>query len=301
MKKRGLVIFAVFLISLVTIPVFALNILDDFNYGFKKLSDKFYGKELFFGKENLGKENEKSFIKNGEESSQRNNENSNLITGQNILNNCADKNTLFKTSSSTNAHASLYDDTSYTFRACTGDLDINDRTCDADNSDVIIKLSSNSNAHVEKPSLNNYNVKVCSSDLSCSYKEGSCDASEVCVASISGDTNAHVSDCVGGYNTKLCCKSTSCKTNPSSKACQNEQVCKTAGFTWWPPNDPSGGCCAEGKKWDNTIPPNGACVDSTSFSTCTSLNSFQNLPLPYEEACCSASVAYGFWYPIEPF
>ena len=190
----------------------------------------------------------------------------------------------------------------YTFRVCSS-LNLGDRTCNGNN--VIIKLSDNFNAHVEKPSLNNYNVNVCSSGISCSYKSGSCSAGEECVASISGDTNAHVSDCTGGYDTKLCCKASACSgPDFSSNECKNEDVCKNAGGTWWPPNDPAGGCCGGNKRWSVT---DQRCVDATSFSTCNPAyppiadGIFSPSSPPYSDACCSASIAYGFLLPVETY
>ena len=188
------------------------------------------------------------------------------ITGEIVTNFCADSNTLFKTSSNTNAHAALWDDPSYSFKACTNGLTITDRTCNADNSDVIIKLSSNTNAHVEKPNLNNYNVKVCSDDLVCAYRTG-CNPDEQCVASISSDTNAHVSDCSGGYTTKLCCKTaqaTECSINVCEQnICNTDQnTCETAECSW---DSDYNKCCPPGQIWDSDLnkciyDPNGVTV-----------------------------------------
>ena len=178
----------------------------------------------------------------------------NLITGKSILNSCATDNTLFKVSSSTNAHAAVYTDTSYSFKACTGSLIVTDRTCNANN--VIIKLSSNTNAHVEKPTgAGNYAIKVCSSDLICNYRSSSCNGDETCVASISSDTNAHVGDCTGGYNTKLCCKSSGCSLNScESNVCDTQNTCQTNGCLW---DNTNNKCCSPGKIFD---PASNSCI-----------------------------------------
>ncbi len=230
-NNRHLILSLIMLLILI-VPVFALNVLDEFNEGFQKglqkISNKFYSKET-----NV----------------------QNLVTGKNILNNCPDSQTLFKLSSSTNAHAALFSDTAYTFRACTNGLIIVDRTCDADNSDVIIKLSSVTNAHVEKPTgTGNYAQKVCSSDLTCNYRLGNCNADEQCVVSISGDTNAHVGDCISGYNTKLCCKNyrsepTLCSINScQNNVCNSQSACTSNECNWDSTNNK---CCSPGKKWDS--------------------------------------------------
>ena len=168
------------------VPVFAFDFFSEINHGFDVVKASFYNRDLEF------------------------NEDANLVTGNAVQQNCLDENTLIKVCSSTNAHAAVYSDQNYNFKACMTGIKITDRTCSSDGSNAIIKLSSNYNAHVEKPTLANYPVSVCSSDLSCAYRTGSCSTGEECVASISGDTNAHVSDCSPGYDTKLCCKASLC-------------------------------------------------------------------------------------------
>ncbi len=216
------VIYLTVIISIIIVSFFGINILGNFNPNFKELSNEFYSRGV------------------------------NLITGRSVLTTCIDANTLFKLSSSTNAHAALFSDTTYTFRACTNGLVITDRTCNSDNSDVIIKLSSVTNAHVEKNTGTNYNQKVCSGDLTCNYRSGNCNADEQCVVSISGDTNAHVGDCIGGYNTKLCCKSsepTSCSINScQNNVCNSQNACTSNECSWDSENSK---CCSPGKKWDS--------------------------------------------------
>ncbi len=411
MNKK--IFFIIFVILLITVPVLGSSILDEVSGSFKEFSDKFYNRNLFSEKAS----------------------DENLITGQDVLTTCTDANILFKVSSSTNAHAALYNYASYNFRACIDGVTIIDRTCNADNSDLIIKLSSDFNAHVEKNTGTNYNVKVCSGDLTCNYKTANCNVDEKCVASISSDTNAHVGEC-NNYNTKLCCKASGCNINSCEQnICNGQTSCQAGGCSWdssnnkcctpgkkwdslnnkcnyglitvtldtgqstkfifdnkeftlklnsitdsstsitvsttttnlalnnyldvnlnidpkmdfrvkldqivsttkatftyllsdtgvctsstcdtnsfckigldqctfgttcnfYPPNSNQAGCCPEGKRWDTTT---RLCVDSQGSSTCTNIGGYQNEPLPYEDVCCQASLAYGFWYPAQPY
>ena len=163
---------------------------------------------------------------------------------------CSDSSTLFKLSSSTNAHASLYNDNTYTTRVCVNGVTINDRTCNSNN--VIIKLSNTLNAHVEKPNIGIYSQKVCSDDITCAYRT-SCNGDEQCVATISGDTNAHVSDCVNApFNTKLCCKQTACSILSCEQdicnADQTGNTCTNVECTW---DNSAKKCCPPGKIWDS--------------------------------------------------
>lgn len=274
MNKKIIFLFLILLIAIV--PVFAYDFFSEINHGFDVVKASFYNKNL------------------------ESNKNANLVTGEVVQQNCLDENTLFKVSSSTNAHAAVYTDQNYNFKACLPvNIKITDRTCNPDGSNVIIKLSANFNAHVEKPTQNNYNVNVCSSDIACSYKSISCGAGEECIASISGDTNAHISDCSPGYDTKLCCKASQCSSS-NLPACTNLDSCANAGGVFYPPNDPK--CCPQGKRWDST---RGLCVEATGFSTCTKYppepGSYDPANPPHQQTCCQASLAYGFWTPAGVF
>lgn len=115
---------------------------------------------------------------------------------------------ILRTSSATNAHAALWDETSYTTQVLwTGAVPADPHpTCDADN--TILKLSGSTNAHVSQASDVTYTTRVCYGDLGCGLSETGCDPGETCIGSMSDYTNAHFSTSCsgdGGYAIDVCC------------------------------------------------------------------------------------------------
>ena len=120
--------------------------------------------------------------------------------------------TVFKMSSTTNAHVEVPTLTNYSNKVCCqrpgGTLGTSCTT-----GYTVLRLSDNTNAHVEKNIYADYPVSVCLSSpytfIECAYAMQDCNETgyDTCLARISGDTNAHVSDCASTiYPTRICCK-----------------------------------------------------------------------------------------------
>lgn len=130
---------------------------------------------------------------------------------------CPDTDTIFKLSSSTNAHAAIYSDIDYTNDICystffgsySGDLaSVHD--CSVGSKDIIVYLSSDSNAHGY--SLTGL-TSVCYGDLDCTIDSSSgsacSDGTLTAIAFMSSSNNAHLSSVYSTpYNEKICCKKT---------------------------------------------------------------------------------------------
>jgi hypothetical protein len=116
---------------------------------------------------------------------------------------------ILRTSSATNAHAALWDETGYTTQVTwPGAVPADPHpTCDADN--TILRLSGSINAHVSQASDVTYSTRVCYGDLGCGLSATGCDVGETCIGSMSDYTNAHFSTAcsgdVGGYAIDVCC------------------------------------------------------------------------------------------------
>ena len=131
--------------------------------------------------------------------------------------------TIFKISSTTNAHAEVPSSTNYAYGVCCqGSGFAVGNSCSTGIS--VLKLSAATNAHVQIPSVNTYANDVCLSSppavlISCAYTTQDCISAgyDTCVATIPANTNAHVADCTTDpYQTKICCKaqcSVSTETN----------------------------------------------------------------------------------------
>ena len=147
------------------------------------------------------------------------------ITGKivNIGGQCDLSHTIYRMSSSNNAHAQLADHGTgqdYSINACESEDFA--RQCGANNEHVILWLSDKTNSHVEANKCDNwqncrsasgsgnYDEKICYEGKYCIYGPYGSDCNGVtgdgveCYGSISGLTNAHVGDC-SAYNTKICC------------------------------------------------------------------------------------------------
>ncbi len=120
---------------------------------------------------------------------------------------------VLKMSASSNAHAGLPSQSSYSnYVCCAG---INGTSCSGGT--TFLRLSATSGAHVQQISYSSYSTNACLSPISgesidCIYST-SCTYPYVCLASISGTTNAHVGNC-SAYSTKVCCKATAIENNP---------------------------------------------------------------------------------------
>jgi len=115
---------------------------------------------------------------------------------------------VFRTSSTSNAHAGTPGGSSYGNVVCCGGVDGLGTSCSGVY-DTVLSLSGADNAHVAYDA--GYSTEVCLSAgamqaVQCSY-EPSCHYLYACLSTISGTTNAHVADCDGSddYATKVCC------------------------------------------------------------------------------------------------
>jgi hypothetical protein len=123
--------------------------------------------------------------------------------------------TIFKMSSTANAHAEQPSEANYDISVCCQIPGVDfGNVCGNPDSVTVLKLSGpmfgTTNAHVEKNTFSNYLGEVCMSSLDtnlvCNYKTAACESYETCVATISSDTNAHVADCaISPYSTRICC------------------------------------------------------------------------------------------------
>ena len=134
---------------------------------------------------------------------------------------CAPAQTIFKISSSTNAHGENWDGTAYNTEICFTDYfdtsyDGTSTSHDANGAsdNVVIRLSSATNAHAEDPIIvpQTYTNKIFFGQLSCELRNDLCegyrdvtnDLDSAFIVSLSGDTNAHIA--LGDFYSKsLCC------------------------------------------------------------------------------------------------
>ena len=125
---------------------------------------------------------------------------------------CEDSQLIFRLSSSTNAHAEVYNGSNYLTRVCYDDFFLRayngaiPNRCTGNNS--VLKLSGLTNAHAEAPNGTNYLTNICYGDLSCAIRTNGCLANEAMIVSLSGLTNAHVA-LDNSYSYGLCCSSAS--------------------------------------------------------------------------------------------
>jgi len=126
---------------------------------------------------------------------------------------CPSSSTIFKLSSTTNAHAELYNQNNYNTAVCLPNV-TGTRNCTGNN--TVIKLTSSTNAHVYAqlayqpgdlppgftlPPLTN----VCFSNLQCIATSQNCNnLNSTCLFSISSYYNAHAAQCEF-YNINVCC------------------------------------------------------------------------------------------------
>lgn len=125
-----------------------------------------------------------------------------------VTESCTDT-VVYRMSDTANAHASLANETDYTYAVC----------CKEVGGDVLsltgtpfMHLSSNHNAHAESINETDYEVNISisatSGTINCSNSSSAC--AQGCLGTISAATNAHVADCITDpYSTYICCDYTS--------------------------------------------------------------------------------------------
>ncbi len=133
--------------------------------------------------------------------------------------NCVDSQTIFKISSTTNAHAELWDQVNYQTRVCWSASGTHN--CTGNN--LILRLSSPTNAHTQTKDYlgTQYSTDVCFGDLECIVStDSSCSFGYTEIARLSSETNAHVSSIQSSYSTLICCKGTG-----QQSTCDNDGIC----------------------------------------------------------------------------
>jgi len=144
--------------------------------------------------------------------------------------NCDDSQTIFKISSTTNAHAELWDQINYQTKICWSTSGTHE--CTGNN--LILRLSSQINAHAQTKDYigTPYSIDVCFGDLECiSTEAGICDSDYTEIARLSSETNAHVS-LDGSYTTLICCKGTG-----QQPTCDDDGTCDHGETNTNCPND----------------------------------------------------------------
>lgn len=120
---------------------------------------------------------------------------------------CTNGSIIYKTSSTTNAHAEKASSTNYTRMLCCTNVKNIGNSCTG-NFATVLKLSSTTNAHVEQNTFVNYAEQVCLSaptgaSISVGYQAANCTGWDTTLGSMSAATNAHIGD-PSAYNTKIC-------------------------------------------------------------------------------------------------
>ena len=122
-----------------------------------------------------------------------------------------DNQLIFRISGATDAHAELYDGTSYATEICYNTIFGSEYAGASPHSgNTVLKASAATDAHVEQSNQANYLTNISYGTLVCTYG-ANCGVGETCIATISGATNAHVSSLcsgAGSYPLKVCCKDT---------------------------------------------------------------------------------------------
>lgn len=124
-------------------------------------------------------------------------------------------NILLKVSHTTNAHAELRNQTSYTHGVCCNYGDSSSYTCTGTNE--VIGLAAKNNSHVEVPSLANYGWQVCYENLTCIHTQEGCNSDyPIKIASLYSNTNSHLENNTisGTYPIDICCQNSLEPVNP---------------------------------------------------------------------------------------
>ncbi|MBS3148144.1 hypothetical protein J4219_04630 [Candidatus Woesearchaeota archaeon] len=121
---------------------------------------------------------------------------------------------IFAISNGSNAHAQLFNETSYGHLLCCNDSSgANTIGTDA-NGTAFLHLSNFTNAHSELTSLSNYainaTISASNASMDCNVNltgAGACPIDNACLVTLSNTTNAHVANCSSGsaYNITVCC------------------------------------------------------------------------------------------------
>lgn len=126
-----------------------------------------------------------------------------------VTTDCSSGTVIFRMSNTTNAHAQLPSQSSYTQLVCCSGVTGLSNSCSG-NYATVLKLSGTTNAHVQQ--TGSYANSACISvpaggNVSVGYQASNCTGYDTTVASMSGATNAHVGSSTA-YTTKICATAT---------------------------------------------------------------------------------------------
>jgi len=232
---------------------------------------------------------------------------------------------ILKLSSTTNAHAEVWNGTAYTTEILYRDIFGSNYTGDAytcNGNNTVLKLSSATNAHAEDPALSNYGTEVCFGNMNCRLVETNDDpcpvgAGQQCVVKLSSATNAHLETCDNSnYAYSICCDIGQGPPGPTNcEDATNKIDCWAIGdrnCTWTPPgthSNPEGGCCPDEEIWSASL---GQCITS-AVEVCNNVW----MPTPEGQiqgvtwkkqgsnyqycAQITSGLSYGYWYDINKF
>ena len=190
--------------------------------------------------------------------------------------NCDDSQTIFKISSTTNAHAELWDQLNYQTRICWSTPGTH--ACTGNN--LILRLTSQTNAHAQTKEYTGtqYQTNICFGNLECiSTEAGVCEPSYTEIARLSSETNAHVSSDGSSYTTLICCKGTG-----QQPTCDNDGICDQGETNTNCPSD----CYCGNNHVDSGEVCDGTDLGSLTSITCEDLGFTSNTNQPLTQ--CSS-------------